>query len=238
MINILITICARGGSVGVPGKNIKEINGLPLIAYTINTAKKFSGKFNADLGLSTDSDEIRSIAAKYGLVSEYQRPAELATATAGKIPVIDALKNYEELKNKKQYDFVLDLDVSSPLRTLNDLEEAFELLNSTDAYNIFSVNDANRNPYFNMVEKNEAGYVNLVKDLGAITARQLAPAVYDMNASFYIFRKSFFEKQFKTSITDKSLAYVMKHICFDIDHPIDFKFMELVINEKIINFEN
>jgi CMP-N-acetylneuraminic acid synthetase len=238
MINILITICARGGSVGVPGKNIKEINGLPLIAYTINTAKKFSAKFNADLGLSTDSDEIRSIAAKYGLVSEYKRPAELATATAGKIPVIEALKNFEELKNKKQYDFVIDLDVSSPLRTLTDLEEAFELLNSSDGYNVFSVNEANRNPYFNMVEKNEAGYVNLVKDLGAITARQLAPAVYDMNASFYIFRKSFFEKQFKTSITDKSLAYVMNHICFDIDHPIDFKFMELVIRENIFSFDS
>lgn len=237
MINILITICARGGSVGVPGKNIKEINGLPLIAYSINSAKKFAKKFNADISLSTDSDEIRFIAAKYGLASEYQRPAELATATAGKIPVIEALKNYEEFKNQKQYDFVLDLDVSSPLRTLNDLLEAFELLNSSDAYNIFSVNEANRNPYFNMVEKNEAGYVNLVKDLGAITARQLAPAVYDMNASFYIFRKSFFEKQFKTSITDKSLAYVMNHICFDIDHPIDFKFMELVINENIISFE-
>jgi CMP-N-acetylneuraminic acid synthetase len=89
-----------------------------------------------------------------------------------------------------------------------------------------------------MVEKNEAGYVNLVKDLGAITARQLAPAVYDMNASFYIFRKSFFEKQFKTSITDKSLAYVMNHICFDIDHPIDFKFMELVIRENIFSFDS
>ena len=238
MINILITICARGGSVGVPGKNIKEINGLPLIAYTINTAKKFSAKFNTDISLSTDSDEIRSVAAKYGLVSEYKRPAELATATAGKIPVIEALKSFEELKNKKHYDFVIDLDVSSPLRTLTDLEEAFELLNSSDGYNVFSVNEANRNPYFNMVEKNEAGYVNLVKDLGAITARQLAPAVYDMNASFYIFRKSFFEKQFKTSITDKSLAYVMNHICFDIDHPIDFKFMELVIRENIFSFDS
>lgn len=238
MINILITICARGGSLGVPGKNIKEINGLPLIAYTINTAKKFSKKFNADISLSTDSNEIKSIAADYGLFTEYHRPAELATATSGKIPVIEALKNYAESTNKKEYDFVIDLDVSSPLRTLTDLEEAFELLNSSDAYNVFSVNEANRNPYFNMVEKNDTGYVNLVKDLGAITARQLAPAVYDMNASFYIFRKSFFEKQFITSITDKSLAYVMNHICFDIDHPIDFKFMELVIHEKIFSFEN
>ncbi|NBX79952.1 MAG: acylneuraminate cytidylyltransferase family protein, partial [Flavobacteriales bacterium] len=96
----------------------------------------------------------------------------------------------------------------------------------------------NRNPYFNMVEKKEDGFVQLVKSQGSILARQLAPEVYDMNASFYIFKKSFFDEQFKSSITPKSLAYVMKHICFDIDHSIDFKIMELIIKEGILESEN
>ncbi len=238
MANVLITICARGGSVGVPGKNIKEINGIPLIGYTIKIAQEFALKLNADIGLSTDSDEIRNTASKLGLHSDYIRPAELATSTSGKIPVIQAIKRFEEVKNNKIYDYIIDLDVTSPLRTLKDLEEAFQMLIESDAYNIFSVSPANRNPYFNMVEKKEDGFVELVKSQGSILARQLAPEVYDMNASFYIFRKSFFDEQFKSSITPKSLAYVMKHICFDIDHSIDFKIMELIIKEGILESEN
>lgn len=238
MVNVLITICARGGSVGVPGKNIKEINGIPLIGYTIKIAQEFALKLNADIGLSTDSDEIRNTASKLGLHSDYIRPAELATSTSGKIPVIQAIKRFEEVKNNKIYDYIIDLDVTSPLRTLKDLEEAFQMLIESDAYNIFSVSPANRNPYFNMVEKKEDGFVELVKSQGSILARQFAPEVYDMNASFYIFKKSFFDEQFKSSITPKSLAYVMKHICFDIDHSIDFKIMELIIKEGILESEN
>jgi CMP-N-acetylneuraminic acid synthetase len=237
MANLLITICARGGSVGVPGKNIKEINGIPLIGYTIKIAQEFAKKHNADIGFSTENAQIKNIASSFGITSEYDRPKELATATIGKIPVIEALVHFEEEKNNIKYDYIIDLDITSPLRTVEDLEEAYQLLIKSDAYNIFSVSPPNRNPYFNMVEKNEAGYVQLVKSQGAFLTRQLAPEVYDMNASFYIFKRSYFEAKFKSSITDKSLAFVMKHICFDIDHPIDFKIMELIIKEGLQNVE-
>lgn len=237
MANLLITICARGGSIGVPGKNIKEINGIPLIGYTIKTAQEFAKKFKADIGLSTDNAQIKATASNFGITTEYTRPEELATATIGKIPVIEALVHYEEKKNNKKYDYIIDLDITSPLRTVEDLEEAYQSLVESEAYNIFSVSPPNRNPYFNMVEKNEDGYVQLVKSQGAFLTRQLAPEVYDMNASFYIFKKSYFEANFKSSITDKSLAFVMKHICFDIDHPIDFKIMELIFKEGLQNVE-
>ncbi|MCP2043674.1 acylneuraminate cytidylyltransferase family protein [Pontibacter sp. HSC-36F09] len=237
-MNILITICARGGSKGIPGKNIKELNGLPLIAYTINVANEFAKRYNADVSLSTDDSLIMAKAAEYGLMTSYIRPEILATDTAGKIDVIQDLVNYEESTRAKEYDFIVDLDVTSPMRTLQDLEEALKRIQShPEALNIFSVNPANRNPYFNMVEEYGDGFVRVVKKAGDIKSRQAAPPVYDMNASFYIFRKSFFEQGYRTSTTERSLAYVMKHICFDLDHPIDFTIMEIMMRERLLDFE-
>ena len=237
-MNVLITICARGGSKGIPGKNIKELNGKPLIEYTINHAQAFGKKYGADLILSSDSDQIRSVAKEYGVYADYERPEILATDSAGKMAAInDALIHQEERLHKK-YDYILDLDVTSPLRTMEDLETAFlQLQEKEDALNIFSVNEANRNPYFNMVERTEEGFAQVVKSVGDIKSRQSAPAVYDMNASFYFYRRKFFTEEWPVSTTPRSLAFVMDHVCFDIDHPIDFKIMEVVLREKLLGFQ-
>lgn len=238
METILITICARGGSQGVPGKNIKLLNGKPLIAYTIEQAKKFANEFSCDIGLSTDSQEIKDVCAQFGIHTSYLRPIELATSEAGKIGVIKALKENEEQKREMTYDFVIDLDVTAPLRTIDDLKEAFNILkNNQEALNIFSVSPANRNPYFNMVELQENGYVKLVKENGKTLSRQKAPIVYDMNASFYIFKSRFFTDKNISSITDKSLAFVMDHICFDIDHPVDFEIMNFLVSNNLTGIE-
>lgn len=237
-MNLLITICARGGSKGIPGKNIKLINGKPLIAYTIQAAQDFARKHKADISLSTDSNTIREVAAEYGLHTNYIRPSELATDAAGKVDVIRSLVDFQEGILNKEYDFILDLDITSPLRTQLDLEKAFNELKANDeAQNIFSVNQAARNPYFNMVEEGSHGYVNLVKDSGNIKSRQAAPKVYDMNASFYFFRRSFFSKGYETSVTDKSLAYVMNHLCFDLDEPHDFIIMDLMMRQNLFDFK-
>lgn len=237
-MSILITICARGGSKGVPKKNIKPLNGKPLIAYTIGHAKQFAERHGADIGLSTDDPEIIATAAEWGVKTDYVRPADLASDTAGKIEVIASLKAYEEAKRGKKYDYVLDLDVSAPMRTLHDLETAFARLKADkQAFNIFSVSPAHRNPYFNMVEVHPDSYARLVKSSAEVKSRQQAPPVYDMNASFYIFTKEFFDKGMTSSITSASLAYVMEHISFDIDHPIDFTMMELMIKNNLLTFE-
>lgn len=232
-MNILISICARGGSKGIPGKNIKLLNGKPLIAYTIDVAKRFSAFYNADIALSTDDEGILNVAANFGLSTNYIRPAHLATDTAGKIETITDLLIFEEKFRSKRYNVVLDLDITSPLRTLNDLISSFEMINKDpEALNIFSVNYANRNPYFNMVEKQGNGYYGLVKK-GEFITRQSAPEVFDMNASFYFFRRNFFDQK-KPVINEKSLIYIMPHSCFDLDHNIDFEFMEyLMVNSKL-----
>ena len=239
-MNILITICARGGSKGIPGKNIKLIAGKPLIAYSIDLINKLKTKWNAKVALSTDDLEIKSVAAEHGVYSNYLRPEYLATDAAGKIDTIKDLLLYEESLVAFQYDFILDLDVTSPLRTLKDLEEALHLMISTPtAKSLFSVNNASRNPYFNMVEENSSGFYSLVKTNldGSFMTRQSAPKVYDLNASFYWYRRSFFDSDLKSPITDRSLIFVMNHVCFDLDHPIDFLFMEYLLDNNMLDFE-
>ncbi len=236
-MNCLITICARGGSKGIPGKNIKLLNAIPLLAYSIDVAKKFATVYGAEIALSTDDDDIKKVAAGYDIITDYTRPAELASDTAGKIDTIKDLLKYQETKNNKVYDYVLDLDVTSPLRTLEDLQSAFDLISANkEALNIFSVNTAARNPYFNMVEIKENGYYDLVKRGDSVLSRQAAPLVYDLNASFYFYKREFFALNFKTVFTERALIYLMPHLCFDLDHTIDFEFLDFLLTNNKLDF--
>lgn len=239
-MNFLVTICARGGSKGIPGKNVKQLNGKPLIAYSIDVANQLKAKFgNVDIALSTDSLDIKNVAYQFGLGTDYVRPEFLANDTAGKIDAIrDVITYYEVLKSKK-YDIILDLDVTSPLRNLKDLEDAFSILTKDNfAVNLFSVSPSGRSPYFNMVEKKTNGYFSqVVKPDGDVFTRQSAPCVYDLNASFYFYRRNFFDLGYKGAVTDKSLVYVVPHICFDLDHPIDFEIISYLIENKKLDFE-
>ena len=238
-MNILITICARGGSKGIPGKNIKNICGKPLIEYTISLAKHFKERRGAIIGLSTDDIRIKEVAKELGLETNYIRPDYLATDTAGKIDTIKDLLIYQEGVIKEKFDYVLDLDVTSPQRNLDDLEKSFDLINNTIALSLFSVNPAARNPYFNMVEEKEDGFYSLVKinSDGSIMTRQSAPKVFDLNASFYWYRRIFFDSNYKTAITNKSIIYTMPHLCFDLDHQVDFEFMEFLLKQNKLDFK-
>lgn len=234
----LITVCARGGSKGVPGKNIKEVNNIPLIAYTINIAKEFSSINNCDIELSTDDDEIIRVAKQYGIKTSYLRPDHLANDSAGKGDAIKDVLLYSESKKNLKYDYILDLDVSSPLRTIEDLSEAFIIFkNNSNCLSLFSVNEASKNPYFNMVEQNKEGFFELCKDLGLIKSRQTAPKVYELNASFYFLRREYFDAEKLKVINDRCLIYQMPHICFDIDEPIDFDFFQYLVENNKLNFQ-
>lgn len=238
-MDILITICARGGSKGIPGKNIKNLNGKPLIAYTIEHATSFSLKYNCDIGLSTDDEKIREIASEYGVHTSYLRNSDLAKDNSGKVPVIDALLKYHEETRSKKYDFILDLDVSAPMRTIDDLISAFDILQKdSNALNIFSVGLAEKNPYFNMVEESaDNGYFKVCKKLhDGINSRQEAPKVYAMNASFYFYRKAFFDAGLIGAITERSLIFEMEHECFDLDQPRDFEYLDYLITNKKLDF--
>jgi len=238
-MNVLITICARGGSKGIPGKNIKRLNGKPLIDYTIQIAKQFQRKFNGvAIELSTDSEEIMVVAEDCGLKSNYRRPVELAGDAAGKIDAIRDVLLWKEKTANCHFDYILDLDVTSPLRNLHDLSEAFAIIQqNNEAVNLFSVSPANRSPYFNMVEQKENGFYAQVKQPeGLVLSRQAAPEVYDLNASFYFYKRSFFDLRYKGAITDKSMLYVVPHICFDLDHPVDFEILSYLMENNKLDF--
>ena len=237
-MNILITICARGGSKGIPKKNIRPVNGVPLIEYSIQHALAFAKETGADIELSTDDQEIIDTAASAGLSTEYKRPTELSSDTAGKLDAIRDVVLYAEKEKNKSYDYVLDLDVTSPLRTLEDLRQALAKIESTpDARNIFSVSPPAHNPYFDMVEKNENEYFNLVKKPEEqMLSRQQGPEVYELNASFYFYRRSFFDDD-PMVLVKNSLVYVMPHVCFEIDEILDMEFMEYLLQNQKLDFE-
>ncbi len=233
MDNLIITICARGGSKGVKGKNIRKLLGKPLIYYTIKQAKEWGRAKH--IVISTDSEEIAQIAKEFGAEVPFMRPDDLATDTAGKVGVIKhALKASEEYFGER-FDAVMDLDITSPVRTTEDLENIYKLFLEKKPKTIFSVVAAHRNPYFNMVEEDQQGKVHLSKK-GNFLRRQDAPKVYDMNASIYIYSRDFLMGEGENVVTDDSIVYVMNDISrTDIDSELDFKFIEFLMKEGIIH---
>lgn len=230
MKNILVTICARGGSKGIPGKNIKEVGGHPLLAYSIRAARAFAERHGADIVLSTDSVDIREVGRRYGLATYYDRPDFLANDTCGKPDAIRHAMLWAEERHGRCYDAVVDLDVTSPIRTLEDIEGCLKLIESdADALTVFSVNPAARNPYFNMVQQQPSGYYGVVL-AGMYTTRQSAPKVYDMNASIYVYRREALMAEPPRAVTDRSLVYVMDHICFDLDEPSDYDYLAYLLD--------
>lgn len=228
-MNYLITICARGGSKGIPGKNIKPVGGVPLLAYTAKIALEFARIHGADIVLSTDSEDIRRVGAEAGVPTDYERPDFLANDICGKPEAIKDVLFYAEKHYGKRYDFVIDLDVTSPIRTLEDIGNCVRMIEENkDALTIFSVNPCARNPYFNQVEESKDGYCHVVL-AGRYTSRQSAPKVYDMNGSIYVYRREALDCEDPRAVTPRSIVYVMDHICFDLDEPADYDYLSYLI---------
>jgi len=231
MKNVLCTICARGGSKGVKNKNIKELNGKPLIAYTIEQAKE-SGLFD-HIVISTDCDDIASIAQEYGAEVFFKRSADMASDTAGKLDVIrDAFIRSEE-HYKTSFDYLIDLDATAPLRNVEDIINSFKQFMENDNDNLITAMPGRRSPYFNLVEQNKEGKVYLSKILDStIVRRQDAPNSYDMNASIYIWKKDVILNE-KSLFLEKTGLYVMpEERSIDIDTELDYKFVEFLMKEK------
>lgn len=231
MSNILCTICARGGSKGVKNKNIKELNGKPLITYTIEQAKA-SGLFEY-IVISTDSDDIANIAKQYGAEVFFKRSSEMASDTAGKLDVIkDAFKRSEEHYNKT-FDYLIDLDATAPLRIVEDIINSFKQFKENDNDNLITAMPSRRSPYFNLVEQDKDGKVYLSKKLDStVIRRQDAPKSYDMNASIYIWKRDIILNE-NSIFLEKTGLYVMpEERSIDIDNELDFKFVEFFMKER------
>ena len=186
-MNKLCTICMRKGSKGVKNKNIRKINGKYLMQYTIDQAVK-SNLFDA-IVVSTDCKKILNISKKLGIENGFIRQKKLGNDTIGKLDVIkDALEKAEAIYSKK-FDIIFDLDITSPLRKVKDIRDAYDIFIKNKYNNLFSVCSSKKNPYFNQVEYKNKKITLSKKVKNNIKRRQDAPKVYDMNASIYIWRR-------------------------------------------------
>ncbi len=227
----LCTICARGGSKGVKNKNIRPLNGKPMIAYTIEQAQK--SKLFDHIVVSTDSDEIATVALQYGAEVFFKRSAALSSDTAGKLDVIkDAFLKSEKHYNQN-FSHLIDLDATAPLRDINDIINAYNQFLKDDNDNLITGMPSRRSPYFNLVELNEEGKVVLSKPHDKkLLRRQDVPKSYDMNASIYIWKRDALLNN-DTLFLEKTGLYIMpEERSIDIDSELDFEFVEFLMRKK------
>jgi len=227
----LCTICARGGSKGVANKNIRPIGGKPLIVHSVLQAK-LSGLFEA-IAVSSDSPEILDISKKYGADYSIVRPQDLASDSAPKLPAIQHCVNEVERISGKNFDVIVDLDVTSPLRLTKDIEGAVRLLEEKNVSNVITGCPARRSPYFNLVERDEDDYVRLSKPPEQIiTRRQDAPECFDMNASIYVWKREGLIGR-KSIFNADTLLFVMpEERSIDVDHEWEFEYVEFLFNKR------
>lgn len=230
MTYTLGTICARGGSRGVPGKNIRALAGHPLIAYTIAVARRCD--FIDRLIVSTDSEEIASVARRYGAEVPFLRPADLATDASAKVPAIQHAVRAVETERGTPVDLVVDLDPTSPLRTVGEVRECWQLVQTPATDVVFTVTPSEKSPYFNMVEVVD-GYARLSKQAdGPVVRRQEAPAVYAMNASIYAYRREHLMSDGRVVAPRSRIVIMPPERSRDVDGPLDFAFLEFLARER------
>lgn len=224
---IVGAIFARGGSKGVPRKNIRLLAGKPLLAYAIEAAR---GVPSVDrVIVSTDDAEIADVARRYGAEVPFRRPAELASDRSPEwLSWQHALRTLAAQDGRRP-DVLVSVPTTSPLRTAADVEAAITMLLRTDADIVITVSPAARNPYFNMVELDN-GYARLVKTLpGGVHQRQAAPAVYDITTVAYAARADFVLNAQAIFEGKVQAVVVPAERALDIDTELDFALAEFLL---------
>jgi N-acylneuraminate cytidylyltransferase len=229
-MNVLYLIPARGGSKGIPGKNVKPLNGKPLICYTIDIARKLAK--DGDICVTTDDDKIIEVVAECGVTVPFKRPANLASDDAGMHEVmLHAVDFYEKAGN--QYDCLVLLQPTSPFRTARHVEEALALYDETVDM-VVGVSEARANPYFTLREENEHGFLERSKSFGRIVTRQSAPKVYDINGAVYVINIQSLKSTHTLEFT-KVKKYVMDELSsLDLDTPLDWQYCSFLIETGIV----
>ena len=226
---ILALIPARGGSKGVPCKNMKEIAGKPLIIWTIEEALK--SQYLDKVVVSTDSKEIASISRKAGAKVPFIRPQKLASDSARGIDVVLHAINWHETQGEN-FDLLLLLQPTSPLRIVKDIENAIRLLFTKQAKAIVSVCENEHPPYWSNTLPENHSMKNFI-DFKAIKNRQELPTFYRLNGAIYLSDIQYL-KENKGFWGEDTFAYIMpKERSVDIDSLLDFKLCELLLNEQI-----
>jgi CMP-N,N'-diacetyllegionaminic acid synthase len=231
-MSLICTICARGGSKGVVGKNSRDLMGRPVLAWSIAQARE-TALFDA-IAFSSDSDALLEAALTAGADIAVRRPDEMATDTAPKLPAIRHCLEQAIAHTGKTPEIFVDLDVTSPLRLASDITGAVNLLRQSGACNVITGAPARRSPYFNLVEQRADGSVGLSKSADApIVRRQDAPRCFDMNASIYVWRVGPFLQHPAVFYPDTHLFEMPEERSVDIDSDLDFALVELLLRQRL-----
>ena len=228
---ILFTICGRAGSKGFKNKNLKEMNGIPLVYYSLGAIKAYADKHPENavfVALNTDSQLLVDVVLRQNKIPiiVVDRKDELAGDFVAKV---DVIKDTFFSCKDKSFDVVIDLDITSPMRTVDDIENII-LEYEKGIYDlVFSVVKSRRSPYFNMVENKEDGFFRKIC-VSNFTARQQAPHTYELNASIYAYKPEFLLSKIDKTILDYNCGIsVMKdYLVLDIDSEEDFEMMSFL----------
>lgn len=238
-MNILFTICGRAGSKGILNKNIRNFVGKPLPYYSLSAIDLFLKKhddINYNIVINSDSEALLDLMITSGIreVDMIKRDPSLAGDTVGKIDVINNCLTVMEQRTNKKYDAIVDFDITSPLRKVEDIDKLLKVHFEKNADVTTSVVPARRNPFFNQVMQTERGVKKVIDS--NFSARQQAPEVFDMNASLYAYSPDYL----------KSGKGVLEGYCeviemydtgiLDLDHENDFELMEVIAEYLFENY--
>ncbi len=229
-MKLLYLIPARGGSKGIPHKNIKLLNGKPLICYSIDLARILTDDEN--ICVSTDDRGIVKIVENYGLPVPFIRPSELATDESGSEDVIlHAIRYYERMG--RHYDAVVLLQPTSPFRRSLDVIECIKTFSKSNDM-VVSVTVASSNPYYNCFELNSSGYLSISKGEGNVIRRQNAPDVYEYNGAVYVINIESLKKMHMHDFKKVGMFLMDRLHSLDLDTDLDWSFAEFLIKEKLV----
>lgn len=223
----LFIIPARGGSKGIPRKNIIDLCGRPLIDYSIETARCLSD--DRHIIVSTDDEEIAAVAAGSGLNIPYRRPAELATDTCGSREVMLDVMQWADTQGIR-YDMVVLLQPTSPLRSTGDVMRAIGLY-SPDIDMVVSVTEARCNPYYDCFETDADGMLRISKGDGAYTRRQDAPQAWQYNGAVYVINPDSLRRMPMGQFARRVPCVMPPGRSIDIDTPLDLMVARHLIAE-------
>ena len=232
-VEILCTICARGGSKGVPNKNLRVVAGLPLVAHSVVQALN-TGIFSR-VAVSSDSHEILEAAKAAGATDLIERPSHLSSDISAKLPAIVHCAKSVEAGTGVRYKYFVDLDVTSPLRLEEDIQGALNMVFDENTECVITGSISRRSPYFNLVEEVAGGGLapsKLVTDGRSVVRRQDVPRTFDMNASIYVWsREALFEKGVILGPRTK-IFEMPEERSLDIDSEFDFRLVKGLIEGR------
>ena len=221
----LFVIPARGGSKGIPGKNIKPLGGKPLIAYSVEVARQLAP--DSDICVSTDDPAIADVVREMGLEVPFMRPDYLATDNCGTYEVLlHAVKFFEKLG--RRYDTMVLLQPTSPLRTADDVRRCLEAYTS-DVDMVVTVVEAASNPYYNCYETDADGFLHISKGDGSYVRRQDAPKAWEYNGAVYVINIDSLKQMPLSKFPRRRMVEMERSRSIDLDTPLDWMVAEAVV---------